>query len=350
MKVLSASEAIWPALLRTYSYLFRTFKVESFLKLAAIATVSEGFVVSLRFLVPQALPFEVDWGAWQAFLLAPAFLPVTIIGAMALFLVGVYCVFVATRVRFGFFHCLIHQTRHLRAAMSLYTQEADRFFSACMLVWLTLMVLAVLAVLLTAIAAYGVYATPTPDGKFDLGHFFILFVPCFGIAIALVLATCMAQIVLNDLILPHMAIEGATFKRAWAAVRAQINSNRETFASYFVLRLGMPLLLGVLLGFAAWVLGLAVFGVLGMSAAGFVAMLDGTSDARAYLLVGAQVVFLLLGLGAGFVLTVSSAGPIGVFMRSYALFFYGGHYRALGNLLEPATPQSAAMARLQEVR
>jgi len=177
MKVLSASEAVWPALLRTYSYLFRAIKLETFLKLATIATVSEGFVVSVRFFVPNAIAFEIDWVAWKAFLLAPAFLPVTILGAMTLFLAGIYCVFLATRVRFGFFHCLIHQTRDLRAAMSLYTVEADRFFSACMLVWLALLVLAVLAVALFAIAAYGVYVTPTPDGKFDLGHFFILFVP-----------------------------------------------------------------------------------------------------------------------------------------------------------------------------
>jgi len=349
MKALSASEAIWPALQRTWSSMFRTFRVENFLKLAAIATVSEGFIVSVRFLVPNALPFEVDWRAWQAFALAPAFLPVTILAAMVIFLAGVYCVFVVTRVRFGFVHCIIHQASDLRASMRLYTVEADRFFSACMLVWLTLMVLAVLTVALFAAAAYGVYATPTPDGKFDLGHFFILFLPCFLVAVTLLLAACVAQVVLNDFILPHMAIESATFKRAWAAVREQIDADRETFFSYFILRLAMPLLAGLVLGFAAWLLGLAVFAVLGMSAAGFTAMLDGSNDARSYLLLAAQIVFLLLGLGAGFVLTVSTAGPIGVFMRSYALLFYGGRYKALGNLLEPVTPEALALEGLEEV-
>jgi len=36
-------------------------------------------------------------------------------------------------------------------------------------------------------------------------------------------------------------------------------------------------------------------------------------------------------------------------MRSYALFFYGGHYKALGNLLEPPTPESVALERLGEI-
>jgi hypothetical protein len=35
-------------------------------------------------------------------------------------------------------------------------------------------------------------------------------------------------------------------------------------------------------------------------------------------------------------------------MRSYALSFYGGHYKALGNLLEPSTPESAAIERMAE--
>jgi hypothetical protein len=35
------------------------------------------------------------------------------------------------------------------------------------------------------------------------------------------------------------------------------------------------------------------------------------------------------------------SGPLSVFMRSYALFFYGGHYKALGNLLDPPAPLAA---------
>ena len=339
MKVYSASEAVWPALRRTNSYLFRPFKVEIFLKLATVATFAEGFIVSFRFLVPDTLPFDLDTAALKSFLLAPAFLPVTILGAMAIFLIGIYCFLLVTRLRFGFIHCLIHQTRDIRAASNLYSEEAERFFSACMMVWLAFLVAVVLLIVLFIVAAYTVLDTRTPEGKLDPGHFLTLFFPCFGITLTLILAVCAAQVVLNDFILPHMAIEGAPFRRAWADVRARIAANKETFLSYFILRLGMPLVAGVALGFVAWVLGLIVFGILGMSAAGFNAMLDGADDARAYLLIGVRSLFLLLGLGVGFVIAVSFGGPIGVFMRSYALYFYGGHYQALGNLLEPnATP------------
>jgi hypothetical protein len=343
MKVFSASEAIRPALARTYDYLFRAFQWETFLKLAAVATLSEGFIVSFKFLVPNTFPFDENAAALKSFLLAPASLPVTILGAAAIFLFGVYCLYLVTRLRFGFIHCLIHQTRAIRAASKLYSVEAESFFTACVLVWLTIFVLGLLAIALFVVAAYGVIATPTTEGKLDLGNFFILFFPCLGIAFVLILAACVAQVALNDFILPHMAIEGASFRNAWSAVRVRIAANKETFFSYFILRLGMPLVAGLVLGFAAWVLGLIVFGILGMSAAGFAAMLDGTNDARAYLLIAAQLLFILLGLGAGSVLAVAFGGPIGVFMRSYALFFYGGHYKALGNLLNPPGAPAAAV-------
>jgi hypothetical protein len=337
MKVYSASEAVWPALLRTYFYLFRPFKWETFLKLATVATISEGFVVSFRFSVPDTIPFNVNAAALKSFLLAPDFLPVTILGVMAIFLFGVYCFYLVIRLRFAFFHSLIHHTREFRRAAKLYSIEAEHFFTVSMLVWLVFMVAVALAAVFCIIAAYTVIASPTPEGKLDPGYFLILFFPCIGIAFALIVAACAAQVVLKDFILPHMAIEAAPFRRAWADVRMRIAANKETFLSFFILRLAMPLIAGIVLALAAWLLGMIVFGILGMSAAGFNAMLDGAAGVRTYLLTAIHVLFVLLGLGAGLVMAVGFGGPLGVFMRSYALVYYGGHYKALGNLLEPSS-------------
>jgi hypothetical protein len=217
-----------------------------------------------------------------------------------------------------------------------------------MLVWLGFLVALVVLAVIVIIAGYTVFSARTPDGKLDPGNFLILFIPCIGIAFVLIFAIVVAKIVLNDFVLPHMAIEGASFSKAWTAVRTEISANKETFVSFLILRLTMLLIAGMILGFVAWVVGLIVFAVLGMSAAGFIAMLDGSNDLRAYMLVAAQVVFILLGLGAGGVIAAGFSGPINVFMRSYALFYYGGHYRALGNLLEPSTPESAGMERIAE--
>ena len=262
---------------------------------------------------------------------------------MAIFLAGVYAVSLVTRLRFAFIHSLIHQTREFRAAAKLYSDEAERFFTASMLVWLAFLVALSLAIVLVAGAAYAVSGTPSPEGWLDARSFFILFLPCTAIVLVLMLAASAAHVVLNDFILPHMAIEGAPFGRAWADVQARISANRETFLFFFLLRLGLPLVAGLVLGAIAWVVELTVFGVLGVSAAGFTAMLDGAPGWRTHLLTAIQALFALLGLAAGLAIAVSFAGLLGVFMRNYALVFYGGHYKALGNLLNPPTNAAGAL-------
>lgn len=340
MKIYSASEAIWPALLRTRSYLFRPlfahpFKPELFLKLATVATLCEGFVVSFHFTIPNTFPFEIDGARLKSFLFASDFLPVTILGAIALVLVGIYCLYLITQLRFAFFHSLIHRTHQIRKAVRIYSVESERFFTASALMWLTFMVLAVLAIVLFIVAGYTVISVRTPEGKLDPGNFLILFFPCIGIAFTLLLAAFSAHVVLNDFILPHMAIEGATFNKAWTDVRARLLANKEAFVSFFILRLAMPVFAGILLGFLAWVAGWIIFGLLGMSAAGFEAMLDGVGGLRATVLTAVNVLFVLLGLAVGWALAVIFSGPLAVFMRSYSLYFYGGYYKPLGNLLEP---------------
>lgn len=335
MKVYSASEAVWPALERTYNYLFRSFNLDRFLKLSCVATVCEGFVVSFRFYVPGTFPFDIDLQTIRAYLFAPAFLPVTIFSAAALFLFGVYCFYLVTRLRFGFVHSLIHQTQEFRKAAKLYEVDAERFFTASMAMWLCCLVGLALVIVLVVISAYTVFTVRTPEGKLDAGNFLVLFLPCAGAVLVLLLAAASGQIVLNDFVLPHMAVEGMNFKSAWTAALERMRANSETFLSYFILRLGMPVATGLVLGLVAWLVGWVVFGVLKMSTAGFIAMLDGTSDTRAVVLTGIQLLFLLLGLGMGAMLTVAFSGPLGVFMRCYALFFYGGHYGPLGNLLAP---------------
>jgi hypothetical protein len=263
---------------------------------------------------------------------------VTLLAALAVLLVVLYCIFLVTRLRFAFVHSLIHQTRDLRAAWKLYDLEAEHLFTATVLVGLTFFVLSLATLGLFARATSAVLGTPTPDGKLDPGHFLFLFFPLIAIAFSLILAACAAQVVINDFILPHMAIEGLSVRKAWAAVRRHMVGRRETFLSYFILRLGIPIMAGLILGLLAWIAELAVFAVLDISAAGFNAMLDGAADLRTVVLVGVRMIFLLLGVATGSILAAVFSGPLGVFMRSYALTFYGGHYQALGNLLAPFEP------------
>jgi hypothetical protein len=351
MNAYSATEAIWPALERTCAYLFRPFKVEMFLKLAAVATLSEGFLVSFRFAVPGAWPFARAEAGAHALLRSPEILPVAALAAAALLVLGVYGFLLVTRLRLAFVHSLIHQTHAFGSAARLYADEADRFFSASMLVWLSFLVAVSLAVAALAALAFALGVTLSSSGKVDSGDLLILSIPGAAVALVLLVAAGAAQVVLNDFILPHMVIEGAPFPRAWAAARARIAAAPESFLRYFLLRMGLPLAAGLVLGLLAWVVESIAFGILGISAAGFADLLNGAPGWRTFLLAAVRGVFTLLGLGAGAAIAVSFAGPLGVFMRSYALVFYGRHYQALGNLLDPAGyAAQAQQARAQSAR
>jgi hypothetical protein len=186
------------------------------------------------------------------------------------------------------------------------------------------------------------FSSPTDEGKLDPGDFLILFFPCMCIVLGLFLALVTAEVVLHDFILPHMALENATVREAWAAVRPRIRAHRDTFLSYFILRLLLPFLAVVVLVIAGSILSWAVFGVLGMSAAGFNAMLEDLTGIGAYFRIAFHVLFILLGVVAGSLLAFGLGGPLAVYIRSYALHYYGGHYKPLGDtLLPPAAPSPA---------
>jgi hypothetical protein len=338
MKVFSASQAVWPAVQRTYRYLFRPFAWETFLKLAAVATITEGMVVSFRFSAADSPSFDNLPVVSLSSLLAPEYISFTVLAVLVAVFTCFLAYYLAIHLRFVFFHCLVHESKEIRPVWALYQVPALRLFKASLLVWLTFLLMGILTLGVVAIAFFALFTLRTPDGRLDLGNFFILFTPCAGIALLLCLAGVIAEVVLRDFILPHMALENATFHEAWMAVRQRIATHRETFLSYFILRLGLPLIAGVMVAVAGWVVGRIVFATLGMSATGFEAMLDDATGVGAYFRIGLQVLFVLLGLGIGSVLAVSLGGPLGVYARNYALLFYGGHYRALGEALDPAPP------------
>ncbi len=332
MNKFSASKATWPAIERTYSYLFRPFQLAAFLKLGAVATLTEGVLVSFRFHVSSEFPFDVP-SMNSATLFAPEFISFTLLAiAVAVFLF-LFTIYIVVRLRFALFTCLLHGTKEIGPAWDLYRVPAMRLFKASLLVGFTLLVFTGMVIGAVVLAIVTLFASRTQEGLLDPGNFLILFFPCLTLALALCLAALAAEVVMHDLILPHMALDNATFQEAFAAVRLRIRAHRDTFLSYFILRLLLPFLAVVILVIAGSIAGWAVFGLLDMSAAGFNAMLEDATGWVTYLHIGLQILFILLGLGLGSVLAICLGGPLAVYIRSYALHYYGGHYKALGDLL-----------------
>jgi hypothetical protein len=334
MRVYSATEAIWPALLRTSDYLFHPFQWKRFFKLATVACISEGVLVSFRFWTSDAFPAGITSATLESFFLAPTLLPYTVVGAIAVFLAAVYAYYFVIRLRFAFLHSLIHQTTKIRAAARLYTVEAEIFYSASVIVWLSFLVAAAIAVVVYVTVADTV-APPTQVDRLAPGNSLLVWISCLLVASGFLIAAFAARVVLNDLILPQMAVEGGTLRRAWTRVRVRIDADRETFLSFFIVRLAMPVIAGLLAATMAWMVGLGAFGLLDMAQAGLLAMLSARAGASPTALAAVRALFFLPGLGLGWVIAAAVGGPLSVFLRSYSLFFYGSHFKALGNLLEP---------------
>jgi hypothetical protein len=330
MRVYSATEAIWPALLRTADYLFNPFQWKRFFKLATVACVSEGVLVGFRFWTSDAFPAAVSLASVEAFLLAPTVLPYAVVGAIALFLATVYGYYFVIRLRFAFFHSLVHQTAKIRAAARLYTADAEIFYSASVIVWLSVLVAAALAVVVYVTVA-DTLAPPTQVDRLAPGNSLLVWIPCVVIASGFLIAVFTARVVLNDLILPQMAIEGGTLRRAWTRVRVRIAANREMFLSFLLVRLAILVIAGVPVALLAWIAGLGAFGLLDTAQTGVLANVGANGPMPA----AVRALFFLPGLGLGWAIAVVMGGPLSVFLRSYSLFFYGSHFKALGNLLEP---------------
>ena len=144
MQFLTAPEAISPALNRTASLLFRPFRWGTFLKLCAVAVLTEGTSGNFRMNNPghhgpttvpphvmNSLPYEL--------------IPLLIgLGILAL-IVGIVVFYLIVRLRFALFECLIHQSRLLTPGWRRYRDQAWRFFLFSIVIGIAFLAVAVAA-------------------------------------------------------------------------------------------------------------------------------------------------------------------------------------------------------------
>ena len=129
MYAISAADAISPAVQRTRNFLFRPFRLGTFLKLCLVALITEGFGSN----------FNSSWNrhhetshhgavASQPVHFTPEMVAAIVAASVLVILLGLLICYLVTRLRFAFFHCLIHDTKELRPGWRLYRSQALRFF------------------------------------------------------------------------------------------------------------------------------------------------------------------------------------------------------------------------------
>jgi hypothetical protein len=142
---------------------------------------------------------------------------------------------------------------------------------------------------------------------------------------------------MQDFLLPPMAVEDAPLESALARFFRLLKAQFGAVVIYVLLRFAVGIAI-------TWILMLGLF--MGLAIGGLAAF--GIGTLLYHTLWGSfvgQVVCVALAIMTGLIVVtiyllaiISIYGTAAVFKQSYALYFFGGRYRELGELIEPPPP------------
>jgi hypothetical protein len=124
--------------------------------------------------------------------------------------------YLVTRLRFAFFHCLIHNTSEIGPGWRLYRTQAARFFGLNLVVAFSYVLLFGLAMFPFMTGFIRVVRETPPGSQPDLWKFLPLILPLIPIILLIALIAFVLEVILRDFILPHYALEDATVRRSMA--------------------------------------------------------------------------------------------------------------------------------------
>jgi hypothetical protein len=350
MVPISAVNAISAAVERTRDFLFRPFRWGTFLKLGLVAIVTEGvgsnFNSSHGGRAPEHgpaphSPFTLPLAGQHfhsPFNLGPEGIVVIVAAVLLALLLSGFVVYLITRLRFAYFHCLIHNVREIRPGWYLYREQATRFFWFNVVVGVCFLLVVALVAIPFAAGFWRLFHQIPPGGHPDWGALLALILPLIPIVIVLALAGVLTDIILRDWMLPHYALDDASAGEAWDWVWENIKAEKREFFVYTVLRLILPTIATIALFVVLLIPGAMVAGSIAALEYGVHSAFAGTSGGSWVAGVFLEVFFGVVAFGFILLLGICLGGPLSTGIRQFALMFYGGRYPALGNILFPPPP------------
>ncbi len=357
MHAFSAADLISPAIKRTKWFLFQPFRWSTFLKLCAVSLLTEGGGggFSGNFNIPSgrhsggsAVPHvpSIPTIHSPSFGLSP--IEIALIAAVAMVFIGLSFVlfYLITRLRFSLFYCLVYQTREIRPGWRFYDAQSWRFFLLSVAVGFCFFFGMLLVAFPFMLGFYRLFRSAQPGASFDFAGFFSLLLPLIPIIIAVFLIGIAVHVILHDLMLPHIALENASAGEAWRQARMRIAAEKGGFLLFAFLRVLLP----IVAGFAALIVLLipcfALLIAFALPVAGLFGALTHATGLSQLLMLLLIALVALIGAAVAVVLGLCIGGSIGIATRNYALLFYGGRYKALGDLLDP--PPAPAITNAPE--
>ncbi len=339
MQPLSATDAIAPAWQHTRRLLLGPRNPRLFFKIAAVAFFAEMANFSFSF----ARPSHSGHGGG----VSPVFLGAVVAIVLACvaigFVVGAVLFYLSSRLQFTLFHIVLRSETQVAPIWRRYAAATWRWMGLKLLFFLA--ALACVTPIFIPAVLYFIHAISLQSHG-DHSHIVSFIFTMFAFIVTVILfaiTVAVVTILLRDFAVPSMALEGTPLRETVRRVVALVRAETGQVALYVLLRvclaIGGTLTSYLLLGVLALIVGAPLGGV------GYGLWKEfHLAGAGAHAGMIAGWVLLALGLlavvGVG---VICLFGYLFTFLQAYAIFFLGGRYPLMGQLLtEPPAPLPAA--------
>jgi hypothetical protein len=192
-----------------------------------------------------------------------------------------------------------------------------------------------LPILIPAIIA-GIHAFPKDGAAPDLASLIGPFFAFFGAIVLVAIVIGIGHLLLHDFGLPSMALEGTSLQETVTRVVRLIRAEPLQVLIFVVMKIIIQVVAGIAIGIALVICGLILlipFG--GIGGVMWAALHHG--DVATRLSMWFLIALLALAyIAIMFVAVFMCGGVTGTFFQAYALYFLGGYYPLLGDILQPA--------------
>lgn len=332
MPPLSAADAIPPAWQHTRRLLLDQRNPRLFLKIAAIAFFAEVFSFSFSF---SGSSHQAHGGPAHAPVFTAMMIPIIIACVLVGLLVGALFFYLSSRLQFTLFHIVLRSETTVAGIWRRYAAATWRWMGLKLLFFLAALALVTpifIPSVLTLIRDISLLSSG------DRSHIVGFVVTIFSLVLTVflfALTVAVVTILLRDFAVPSMALEGTPLPETIRRVLALTRAETRQVALYVLLRV----CLGIAGTFVAWMLlgllALIVGAPLGGLGFGLWKELHlAGSGAHAGMIAGWVILALAL-VAALAVGIISLFGYLFTFLQAYAIFFLGGRYPLMAQLLTP---------------
>ncbi len=333
MRVLSATEAIAPAFKRAWEQIYRPFRVGGSWKLAAIGVVS-GFAMIYLPTIPalgsHALSPDVP-GSVRVFAgIVRAFMGFFCV-VLSILVLGIF--YLGARMQFVLLETIATRQTAVAPLWRKYGDRTWRWVGIKLIPSAFLVLPFVFFMQSFSRKVAAIQAAQMQPGQVPNFHFvFAIWSVMAGIWLLTSLAI-LASSLIGDFLLPPVALENSSLGLACNRFGRAFTEDPGAFLLYVFLKI-ILLFVTAICGYivAGFVIGIpvAVAAVLGAL------VFHLTHGVAVHVVLGlCAALLVLLGLAYAVYVYVMIGGTIITFFQSFGMYFYGGRYQPLGNLMEP---------------